>query len=145
VDTLSRPGLISRVVVTLLGAVLLLAGTVAGSDDDFPFGPMRMFAGVNGPNEDAPDPRVDGVDATGATVSLGPEATGVRRAEIEARLDRYTADPTLLKEIADAYRRRNPDAPPIVEMRLIIRWHQVRGSALTGVRREETVAVWKAP
>jgi hypothetical protein len=144
-ETLSPPGLAGRIAATLLGAVLLLAGTVVGSDDDFPFGPFRMFAGVNGPNEDAPDPRVDGVDAFGAAVSLGERATGVRRAEIEASLDRYAAEPVTLKEIAQAYRERNPDAPAVVEVRLIVRWHQIRDSRPTGSYRDETVAVWRQP
>jgi hypothetical protein len=144
-ETLSRSGLISRVVVTLLGAALLLCGTVAGSDDDFPFGPFRMFAGVNAPNEDAPDPRVEGVTATGATIALGQDATGVRRAEIEAKLDRYAAEPRLLREIAEAYHDRNPDAPAVVEVRLIMRWHEIRGSRPTGHHRDQTVAAWRAP
>jgi hypothetical protein len=144
-ETLSGPGLAGRIAATLLGAVLLLAGTVVGTDDDFPFGPFRMFAGVNGPNEDAPDPRVDGVDASGREVSLGQEATGVRRAEIEAMLDRYAAEPVLLKEIAQAYGERNPDAPAVVEVRLIVRWHQIRGSRPTGSFHDETIAVWRQP
>ncbi len=33
-----------RTVATLAVAVLLTAGTVWGNDDEFPFGPFRMFS-----------------------------------------------------------------------------------------------------
>jgi hypothetical protein len=145
VDTLSPAGLIGRVVATVLGAVLLLAGTVLGSDDDFPFGPFRMFAGVNNPNEDAPDTRVEGVDGAGRRLVLGEKTTGIRRAEIEGNLLRYTEQPELLVEVAEAYRQRHPHDPPVVEVRLIVRWHQIRSSRPTGRYHDATVAVWRAP
>lgn len=81
--TVSRNGLVARVVATLLGAALLLSGTAVGTDDMFPFGPFRMYAGVNGPDEDAPDLRVGGADASHRTVALDEKTTGIRRAEIE--------------------------------------------------------------
>jgi hypothetical protein len=144
-DTLTPHGRLVRVAATLVAAALLLAGTVWGSDDDFPFGPFRMFAGVNGPNEDAPDPRVEGVDATGAPVPLTEDTTGIRRAEIEAHQDAYVADPARLKEVADAYAQRHPSGPAVVEVRLVIRWHEIRVSRPTGHYRDEILAVWRAP
>src|SRR5215216_726816 len=130
-DTLSARGRLARVIVTLVGAALLLAGTAWGSDDDFPFGPFRMFAGVNGPNEDAPDPRVEGLDATGALAPLTERNTGIRRAEIEALQEQYVRDPALLSDVAEAYARHNPLAPRVVEVRLVMRWHEIRGSRPT--------------
>jgi hypothetical protein len=144
-DTLSPGGRRSRVLVTLVAVVLLLAGTVWGSDDDFPFGPFRMFAGVNGANEDAPDPRVEGLDATGAMVALTERTTGIRRAEVEALQQQYVADPQLLRDVAEAYSRRNPGAPRVVEVRLVMRWHEIRTSRPTGRFRDEVLAVWRAP
>jgi hypothetical protein len=145
VDVLTGPQRAARVVVTLVAAVLLLAGTAWGSDDHFPFGPFRMFAGVNGPNEDAPDPRVEGTDATGAPVPLTEETTGLRRGEIEGHQDAYVTDPALLRRVADAYAVRHPGAPPVVEVRLVVRWHEIRASRPTGRYRDETIAVWTAP
>jgi len=144
-DTLSPTGRRLRVAITLLAAALLLAGTAWGSDDDFPFGPFRMYAGVNGPNEDAPDPRVDGTDATGAVVALTERSSGLRRAEIEAHQAEYEADPALLAPVAEAYRTRNPGTPKLVEVRLVVRWHEIRSSRPTGRYRDETVATWRAP
>ena len=142
---MKRTGVAGRVVATVAGLALLFAGTFWGSDDDFPFAPFRMYAGVNPPDDDAPDPRVEGTLATGAATPLGQVETGIRRAEVEAKQERYVADPALLAEIAEAYARRHPDAPPVVEVRLVMRWHEIRDSRPTGNHRDEVLAVWRAP
>lgn len=143
-DTLSPSGRLARALVTLVGAALLLAGSAWGSDDHFPFGPFRMFAGVNGPDEPAPDTRVEGTDVTGATVVLTERNSGIRRAEIEGQQERYVARPELLREVATAYAARNPDAPALVEVRLVVRWHEIRDSRPANTIRDEVVAVWRA-
>jgi hypothetical protein len=143
-DTLTTRGRAIRVLVTLLGGVLLLAGTLWGSDDHFPFGPFRMYARANPPNDPAPDTRVEGVDATGAVVALTHGNTGIRRAEIEGQQERYATDPALLREVADAYANRNPAAPELVEVRIVIRWYGIRDSRPTGSYSEETAVRWRA-
>ncbi|HYN93316.1 MAG TPA: hypothetical protein VES42_05665 [Pilimelia sp.] len=143
-NTLSAPGRAARALVTGLAAALLLAGTVWGSDDHFPFGPFRMYAGVNGPDEPAPDPRVEGVDRTGAVVVLTERNAGVRRAEIEGQQQRYADDPALLRRLADAYARLNPAAAPLIEVRIVMRWHGITDSRPTGTHTEETLARWRA-
>lgn len=143
-DSLSRPGRIARVAVTLVAGALLLGGTIAGSDDHFPFGPFRMYAGVNAPDDPAPDPRVEATDVAGATVALDERSTGIRRAEIEGQMQRYAAEPELLRRVADAYAARHPDAPALVEVRLVQRWHEIRGGRVTGAQRDEIIAVWRA-
>lgn len=144
-DALSRSSRLMRALVTLVGAALLLAGSAWGSDDDFPFGPFRMFAGVNGPNEPAPDTRVEGINVTGVTVILTERNSGVRRAEVEGQQERYVARPELLRELATAYAARNPDAPALVEVRLIVRWHEIRHSRPAKTSRDEVIATWRAP
>jgi len=144
-DTLTTPGRAVRVLVTLVGGLLLLAGTVWGSDDHFPFGPFRMYAGVNPPDEPAPDTRVEGVDTTGAIVALTQRNTGIRRAEIEGQQGRYESDPGLLREVADAYTERNPGAPGLVEVRIVIRYWGIRDSRPTGTYTDETVVRWRTP
>ncbi|WP_345630057.1 hypothetical protein [Rugosimonospora acidiphila] len=131
--------------VTLVVAATLLAGTMWGSDDDFPLGPFRMFAGVNAPNEPAPDPRVEAVDATGVTVVLNEHNAGLRRAEVEDNENTYVAHPERLSLIADAYHARNPKAPLLDRVTLIQRWHEIRHSAATGHWRDEPLAVWVRP
>src|SRR5262245_61792748 len=127
-DTLSATSRTVRVLATLVGALLLLAGTVWGTDDNFPFGPFSMYAGINRPDDDAPDTRVEGVDTTGAVVDLGERATGIRRAEIEGQEQRYRSQPELLAKVADAYADRHPDVPALVEVRIVIRWHGIEDS-----------------
>ncbi|MER7888448.1 hypothetical protein ABTX15_01315 [Micromonospora sp. NPDC094482] len=144
-ETLTTRGRVARLGVTALGLAVLLAGTVWGSDDDFPFGPFRMYATSNPPNAPAPDTRVEGVDATGAVVSLGQDATGIRRAEIEGQQGRYAAEPALLAEVADAYAERHPAAPELVEVRIVIRWFGIEGGRPTGRHTDETVVRWQAP
>ena len=143
-ETLTSRGRAARVGATALGLAVLIAGTLWGSDDDFPFGPFRMYATSNPPDAPAPDTRVEGVDRTGAVVSLGEEATGIRRAEIEGQQSRYVADPDRLAEVAEAYAERHPDAPGIVEVRIVIRWFGIEDGRPTGRYTDETVVSWRA-
>ncbi|MEU0547584.1 hypothetical protein [Micromonospora sp. NPDC005979] len=142
-ETLTTRGRTTRLGVTALGLVLLLLGTFWGSDDDFPFGPFRMYATSNPPNAPAPDTRVEGVNSAGAVVELDQDATGIRRAEIEGQQDRYADDPALLAEVADAYAERHPDASALVEVRIVIRWHGIRAGRPTGQHTDETVVSWQ--
>ncbi|GAA3737694.1 hypothetical protein [Micromonospora maritima] len=142
-ETLTTRGRAVRLGATLLGAVLLLLGTLYGTDDDFPFGPFRMYSTSDPPNAPAPDTRVEGVDRTGAVVSLGQEATGIRRAEIEGQQGRYATDPSLLRTVAEAYAERHPDAPALVEVRIVVRWYDIQGGRPTGEWTDRTAVRWE--
>src|SRR3954454_21587933 len=96
---LSTRGRWIRVAATVVCGVLLLGGTLYGADDDFPFGPFRMYATSPDPNGDAKDTRVEGVDATGKTVQLTEGNSGIRRAEIEGQEGAYVAAPSRLAEV----------------------------------------------
>jgi hypothetical protein len=142
-DVLSPTGRRVRVLVTVLAGALLLAGTLWGTDDHFPFGPFSMYAGVNPPNEPAPDTRVEGVDVRGGVVVLGERNSGIRRAEIEGQIDAYRRDPARLGEVAAAYASRNPGAAPLSEVRIVVRFHEIRSSRPTGRWTDETVVSWR--
>ncbi|MEH0823776.1 MULTISPECIES: hypothetical protein [Micromonospora] len=142
-ETLTARGRAVRLGATALGLALLIFGTVRGTDDDFPFGPFRMYSTSDPPNAPAPDTRVEGVDRTGAVVPLGQEATGIRRAEIEGQQDRYAADPSLLRTVADAYAERHPGAPELVEVRIVVRWFGIQGGRPTGEWTDETAVRWE--
>lgn len=143
-ERLTPRGRAVRLGVTGLVAALLLAGTLFGQDDHFPFGPFRMYSTSSGANTDAPDTRVEAVDSAGVTRLLNERNSGVRRAEIEGQRDRYTRDASVLREVAEAYAGRNPGRPDIVEVRVIIRWHEIRDGSPTGRHRDEVIADWRA-
>lgn len=143
VTRLSRPGLAVRLVVTLLAGGLLIAGTLWGEDDHFPFGPFKMYASAVDPDAPTEDTRLEATDAAGTIVVLTPANTGIRRAEIEGQLGAVRTGPELLQVAVDAYHRRNPEAPPLQEVRVVIRWHEIRDFEPTGVWEEEVVATWR--
>jgi hypothetical protein len=134
-----------RVLSALAGVILLLAGTFWGQDDDFPFGPFRMYSTAPDPDGDAKDTRVEGVDATGRTVPLTEANTGIRRAEIEGQQGAYEQEPARLRQVADAFAERSPAAPQLREVRIVVRWHDVENSRPTGEWRDEVVADWVRP
>lgn len=124
--------------------ILLVAGTVAGQDDDFPFGPFRMFSTTDRLDAPVADTRLEAVDATGNRVRLSDRDTGLRRAEIEGQLDRISARPALLAAVASGYAARHPGAPPLVEVDVIVRWYELRAGRPTGSFRDETVVSWRS-
>src|SRR4051812_19828841 len=144
-DTLSSRGRAVRVAVTALGVLLLLLGTFWGQDDDFPFGPFRMYSTAPDPDADAPDTRVEGVDTGGRTIVLTEANSGLRRAEIEGQQQAYIADPARLRQVAVAYAEKSPDAAPLRTVRIVIRWEGIEHSRPTGTSRDEIIATWTAP
>jgi hypothetical protein len=141
-DRVAARGRGVRVAATLLVGTLLLAGSIWGEDDDFPFGPFRMYASARDVNAPAADTRVEATDATGATVPLTVTNTGIRRAEIEGQMSRFRQDPGLLKVVAAGYARRNPRAPALRQLRIVIRWHDIRDGLHTGAWHDEVVSTW---
>lgn len=140
---LSMSGRAIRVIVTFLAGGLLIAGTLWGEDDHFPFGPFKMYAGAVDPDAPTIDTRLEATDVTDSTVLLTERNTGIRRAEIEGQLDRFRQQPDLLRVVEEAYRRHNPHAPPLEQVRVVIRWHEVRDFRPTGVWTDEVVATWE--
>jgi hypothetical protein len=144
-NQLTLPGRWARVVVTATAAVLVLAGTFWGQDDDFPFGPFRMYSTAPGSNQAAEDTRVEGIDVSGKVVALTEANSGIRRAEIEGQQAAYVADPARLRKVADAYAERNPSSPALREVRLVVRSHGVKHSRPTGTWSDQVVADWVEP
>lgn len=144
-DTLTRRGRAVRVAVAALGTALVLAGTLWGGDDDFPFGPFRMYSTAPDPDADAPDTRVEGVDTTGRTVELTETNSGLRRAEIEGQQHAYVENPSRLRQVAIAYADRTPGAGPLKEVRIVIRWVGIEHARPTGTSHDQVIAEWTAP
>ncbi|MFC7527115.1 hypothetical protein [Actinoplanes sp. GCM10030250] len=134
-----------RLLATLAGLLLLVAGTLFGQDDHFPFGPFRMYSTSPDPNGAAKDTRVEGVDETGQVVAITEANSGIRRAEIEGQQQAYEQDPSRLSRIADAYAEHTPGAPVLREVRIVIRWHGIKDARPTGTSYDEIVADWTRP
>ena len=102
-----------------------------------------MYAGVDRLDAPVADTRVEAVDVAGSMVLLTERNTGIRRAEIEGQLHRFTADPGLLAAVARAYTDHNPSAPTLAEVRIVVRWYELRGGYPTGVNHDETLVTWQ--
>jgi len=143
-DRLSDRGRAARLVVTFLGVVLLLGGTLYGTDDDFPFGPFRMFATTNRWDEPISIARAEVLLATGERVELTPANSGVRRAEVEGQLDRFREDPRRLAGLADAWRAHHPGGSSVRSITVYLRHHELSRRGPTGRYQDEQVATWDA-
>jgi hypothetical protein len=142
-EKLTARGRAIRITVTLLVVALALAGSIWGTDDDFPLGPQLQFANADPPNEPVVVSRVEAVDANGRRFELGERQSGIRRAEIEDQVERFKADPSLLTSVGEAYARRNPGAPRLVEIDLVARAHELHHGQATGRYTDESLAVWR--
>ena len=130
-------------VATLVVAALTLAGTAFADDTVFPFAPFRMFSTADDPNAPVLVLRTDGVDTTGAQIVLDERNAGVRRAEVEAQIDRFKADPSLLESVRAAYAERNPGRPPLVEVDVVEVQYHLRHAQPTGVVTEVVLARYR--
>ena len=124
-----RRGRLAAVVVVL---ALLLAGTVWGDDDAFPFGPFRMYSTRNDPNTPVISTRAVGLTAAGEEVRLSGGQVGLRRAEFEGQIERLREHPELLGLVADAFADANPDAPELVTVQMVHRKFELADGKPTG-------------
>jgi hypothetical protein len=108
-----------RMVLVAAAAVLLLSGTLFGSDDMFPFGPFHMYSSYHSPNGVITSTAVVAQTASGRTHFVTQHDTGLARGDIEGELKDFEADPNRLGALAESFHRRFPNAAPFVEMRLI--------------------------
>jgi hypothetical protein len=129
-------------VVTVVLVVLTLAGTFVGQDDDFPFGPFRMYSTRDAPDGTVVSTRVEAVDTRGRVQVVDQRSTGLRRAEVEGQVGRFVQDPDLLGLLAQAHARLRPDEPPFAEVRVVERVYELRDSRPTGAERERVVVRW---
>jgi hypothetical protein len=119
---LGRPGRLWRAAVTALALAGLGYGSAYGGDDHFPMGPMTQFAFyVPSDGGEIQSHWLEADTVTGVHVKLSMDAvgTGLKRAEIEGQLGRFTRDPSLLQGIADARRRLHPGLPAYTRIYVI--------------------------
>ncbi len=121
-----------RLASVLVVLALLLAGTVWGDDDAFPFGPFRMYSTRNDPNTPVISTRAVGVTAAGEEVRLSGGQVGLRRAEFEGQINRLREQPELLGLLADAFADAHPAAPELVAVQVLHRRYELSDGRPTG-------------
>jgi hypothetical protein len=121
---------LSAVAVVL---ALLVAGSVWGDDDEFPFGPFRMYSTRADLNAPVVSTRVVGLTEAGEELRLSGGEVGLRRAEFEGQLDRIAEEPWLLGLLAESFARAHPSAPPLTAVQVVQRRFELVDGAQTGV------------
>ncbi len=129
-----------RLIATSIVLALMLAGTVWGNDDEFPFGPFRMYSTRNDPNTPVISTRVVGLTAAGEEVRLSGGEVGLRRAEFEGQVSRIRENPELLGLLADSYEDSHPSAPDLEAVRMVQRRYELVDGARTGGYTDLVVA-----
>ncbi len=128
-------------------AALLTYGTVAGQDDLWPFGPLRMYATSSGPTGAVSVVAIQVRHGTEAwrDAPLTPGEVGMNRAEVEGQIGRIQADPRLLGELAAAHARLRPGDPAWSWLRLVRRSAQIVDRRPTGGTSDLVLLTWSAP
>jgi hypothetical protein len=120
----------------LFAAVLtagLVAGTVFGSDDWWPFAQMRQFP--RGPRSVVWALAFDADLADGRRVRMGFEPFHLRRAEVEGQVARVVARPRMLGDLMASYNRGASARRRIVRLHLLSRKAALRGGRLQRSRQ----------
>lgn len=135
-----------RLFASSVGLVLLVLGTVVGQDDDFPFGPFRMYSTSNNASGVVTVLTLEARTGTGpwTRIAPAPSTVGMNVAEFEGQQPRFEADPTLLAAVARSYERLNPEDEAWDAMRLIRRATVIEDRVPTGEVTEEVLAEWEA-
>ena len=124
---------------------LLLAGTVWGDDDEFPFGPFRMYSTRADPNAAVISTRTVGLTEAGEEVRLSGGEVGLRRAEFEGQVPRIKEHPELLGLIADAFAEAHPSAPDLVSVQIVQRRFELVDGRRTGEHTDRVLVEYVLP
>lgn len=132
VDRLSSVGRRARLAAVGIVLVLLAGGSLWGDDDEFPFGPFRMYSTRADPNTPVISTRVVGLTAAGEEVRLSGGEVGLRRAEFEGQLDRIAEQPELLGLLAESFAEAHPTAPELTAVQVVQRRFELVDGERTG-------------
>jgi hypothetical protein len=121
VRDISKTSYAWRIAATVLGIGLLLNGSLRMSDDVWPVGPLSQYAFSPAKDTTIVITRVEGLLADGDRIDLPlrVETAGISRAEIEARIPQITADPSLLRSVADGWTLRHRGEPALMRVWLV--------------------------
>jgi hypothetical protein len=140
--TMAR-GMHARLVAAIGVALLLVVGTFWGDDDNFPFGPFRMYSTKQGLDGEVRATEVMGLTESGAWVGIPFDHFGLRRADIEGQLGKLAEPPEeVLESMAIAYERFDRGDEDMVAFRLLERTFDVEDGVPAG-EEVEIVATWR--
>lgn len=118
-----------RAIATIVGLVLLVAGSAWGTDDDFPVGPFRMYSTRGDPDGVVRELRVQIVLASGTVRDVTNAAGAPRRAELEGRLGDLTANSDAFRALVPLYASGLPE--PARTLRLVWSVHALHAGRAT--------------
>lgn len=98
---------------------VLTVATLFGSDDWFPFAPMRQYAYSVDPDGRISSHRVEAIGVGGGPVVIGWDDIEMRPAELEGLLRPLDTREQRLVELLEVFRERDPDAPPTIGIRYV--------------------------
>jgi hypothetical protein len=135
-----------RIAASLIGIGLLLNGSLRMSDDVWPVGPLSQYAFSPAKDATIVITRVEGLLADGRRIDLPlrVETAGISRAEIEARIPEITADPSLLRSVADGWSSRHRGEPPLLRVWLVQDQTRLVAGRVGRTRLVE-LAAWELP
>jgi hypothetical protein len=135
-----------RIAASLIGIGLLLNGSLRMSDDVWPVGPLSQYAFSPAQDATIVITRVEGLLADGRRIDLPlrVETAGISRAEIEARIPEITADPSLLRSVADGWSSRHRGEPPLLRVWLVQDQTRLVAGRVGRTRLVE-LAAWELP
>ncbi len=123
------------------GVVALIAGTVGGQDDHFPFGPFRMYSTTT--TDRVTVLIFEGVTSENDRKVLPSSAFGLRPAEMHGQIARFESRlETLLALLARSYATRHPDEPPLESLELAYGVHLLDEGRPVAYR-EQPLAEWQ--
>ncbi|HEX2058738.1 MAG TPA: hypothetical protein VHI71_10250 [Actinomycetota bacterium] len=136
-------GMQARLAAALVVALLLVVGTFWGDDDNFPFGPFRMYSTKQELDGEVRAMEIRGLREDGVWVALPFDDFGLRRADIEGQLGKLAQPPeSVLAAMAVAYERLGRGEEEIVALRLLERTIDVEDGMPAG-DEVEIVATWR--
>jgi uncharacterized protein YjiS (DUF1127 family) len=143
VEKLGRKARGWRLGVTGVAIGVLLYGSAAGTDDMFPFGPFRMYAGYYPPDGVITSNDLFARTATGQVVRPTAADIGLARGDIEGELGAFVSDPARLADLAEVHHRLHPQAPAYVSMWISQKRWQLHNRAVVG-QSIVTLVTWDA-
>jgi hypothetical protein len=141
---LTRTGRLLAGLAPLVVGALLLTGSLVGEDDQFPFGPFRMYATKQGLDGRVRVPEIWGLKEGAGRERLPPENFGLRRADLEGQLGKLAEPPTfVLARLAESYRRLHDGEFPFDALELRQRIYLLEKGVPVGDRLSAAIASWR--